>query len=396
MSTLFSPDTLDRARSLFPHTRQGKNYLNHASSSPLSSRVVNAMTAYLHNRSEGELETYFTDIKMVNECRSLVARLIHAESPDRIAFQINTSDAINVVASGLPWAPGDSLILNDIEFPANVYPYLNLKRQGVEIDTIRAVGGRITPEMIASRIRPRTRLVALSAVQYLSGHRADLESIGKMCRGRGIVFAVDGIQAVGAVELDVQRLRIDALAAGAQKWQMGPHGSGFLYLTEELQARIAQASLGWLSVENPWSFHKYDQPLASSARRYEGGSLNMPSLHGLRAALSTLLEFGPEAIESHILALTEILRKALSEIKGLSVVTSYPDVERAGIVTVRLPDGVDSKEVFRQIARRNVFIALREGQLRFSPHFYGAPDEMRQAADVTRECLASALARLPS
>ncbi|RPH36247.1 aminotransferase class V-fold PLP-dependent enzyme [bacterium] len=293
------------------------------------------------------------------------------------------------MASGLPWAAGDSLILNDIEFPANVYPYLNLKRLGVEIDTIQAVDGSITPDMIASRLRPRTRLVALSAVQYLSGHRADLESIGKMCRGRGVVFAVDGIQAVGAVRLDVQQMKIDALAAGAQKWQMGPHGSGFLYLTEELQSKIAQSSLGWLSVEDPWSFSKWGQPLAPSARRYEGGSLNMPSLHGLHAALSTLLEFGPEAIENHILAITEILLKGLSDINGLRVVTSYPDAQRAGIVTVRLPDGVDSKEVFRQIAKRSVFIALREGQLRFSPHFYSSPDEMRQALDVTRECLAS-------
>ncbi len=389
MSTLFSPDLLTRARSFFPHTQQGKNYLNHASTSPLSSRVVNAMMRYLHDRSEGILETYWNDVKMVSDCRSLVAKLINAESPDRIAFQINTSDAINVVASGLHWSPGDSLLLNDIEFPANVYPYLNLKRFGVEIDTIHAVDGRITPDMIASRIRPRTRLVALSAVQYLSGYRADLAAIGETCRSKGIVFAVDGIQAVGGVKLDVQQMKIDALAAGAQKWQMGPHGSGFLYLTEELQSRIAQANLGWLSVDDPWSFYKYDQPLAASARRYEGGSLNMPSLHGYHAALSTLLEFGPEAIENHLLAITDILRKELAEIHGLSVVTSYSDAERAGIVTVRLPDGVDSKEVFHQIGQRNVFIALREGQLRYSPHFYSSPDEMQQAARVTRECLAS-------
>jgi selenocysteine lyase/cysteine desulfurase len=389
MTTLFASETLDRARSFFPHTRQGKIYLNHASTSPLSSRVVNAMMAYLQKRSEGEIETYFSDIKMVSDCRVLVSRLINADSPERITFQINTSDAINIVASGLPWSQGDSLILNNIEFPANVYPYLNLKRLGVEIDVIQAVDGRVTPEMIASRIRPRTRLVALSAVQYLSGHRAEMESIGTMCRGRGIVFAVDGIQAVGAVKLDVKQMRIDALAAGAQKWQMGPHGSGFLYLTEELQSRIAQANLGWLSVDDPWQFSNWDQPLASSARRYEGGSLNMPSLHGLHASLSMLLEFGPEAIENHILAITEILRNGLSDIQGLRVVTAYPQAERAGIVTIHLPEGVDSKEVFHRISRRNVFIALREGQLRYSPHFYNTPDEMRAAVEVTRESLAS-------
>jgi cysteine desulfurase / selenocysteine lyase len=388
MNALFSAETLNRARSFFPHTSQGKNYLNHASTSPLSAPVVNAMMRYLHNRSEGELETYFTDIKMVNDCRTLVARLINAESPERIAFQMNTSDAINVIASGIPWSPGDAVLLNNIEFPANIYPYLNLKRLGVELDTIEAVEGRITPEMVESHLRPRTRLVALSAVQYLSGHRADLESIGAMCRKRRIVFAVDAIQAVGAVRLDVQRMHIDALAAGAQKWQMGPHGSGFLYVTQELQATIAQANLGWLSVEDPWSFYKYDQPLAPSARRYEGGSLNMPSLHGYHAALTMLLEFGPDAIEGHILGITGILRKGLAGINGLEIVTSFPDAERAGIVTVRLPGGVDSKEVFHRISHQNVFIALREGQLRYSPHFYNSTDEMRQAVEVTRDCLA--------
>ena len=117
----------------------------------------------------------------------------------------------------------------------------------------------------------------------------------------------------------------------------------------------------------------------------------MTSLHGLHAAISTLLEFGPEAIESHILALTETLRSGLADINGLSVVTSYPDGERAGIVTVRLPESVDSKEIFHQISRQNVFIALREGQLRYSPHFYNLPDEMRQAVEVTRRCLASVM-----
>ncbi len=115
----------------------------------------------------------------------------------------------------------------------------------------------------------------------------------------------------------------------------------------------------------------------------------MPSLHGLHAAVSTLLDFEPEATESHILAITEILRNALSDINGLSVVTSYPDAERAGIVTVRLPENVDCKEVFHCISKRNVFIALREGQLRYSPHFYNTPDEMHQAAEVTRESLAA-------
>jgi cysteine desulfurase/selenocysteine lyase len=387
MSELFSAATLKCAREIFPHTSKGQVYLNHAGTSPLSTRILAALSKYLHDRSEGAIDTYATDIQMVNECRGLVSRLINAGSPERIAFHTNTSDAINLIASGLEWHTGDHIILNTIEFPANVYPWLNLRRLGVEVTFLTADRGRITPEMIAAAVRPQTRLVGLSAVQFLSGYRADLQSIGELCRSRGILLAVDAIQAVGAVVLDVQRMQIDALAAGAQKWQMAPHGSGFLYLTEELQSRIVQKNLGWLSVHDPWKFHDYDQPLAASARRYEGGSLNMPSLWGLHAALSTLLEFGPAAIEQHILAVTALLRDGLRAIPGVELVTSYSDQERAGIVTIALPSAVTPLDVFRRILSRGVTIALREGQLRYSPHFYCTPEDMTAAVEATREAL---------
>ena len=275
---LLTQDQLSHARSLFPHTRQGKIYLNHAGTSPMSTRVIDAVTRYYHDRSEGRIDTYWEDLPMVAEVRSFIQKLINAESTERIALTANTSDAINIVASGIEWKSGDRILLNDIEFPANVWPYLNLKQMGVELDVVKSRSGMITPEEIENAVTPRTRLVALSAVQFLSGYRADLAAIGEMCRRKSVIFAVDGIQAVGAIKLDVQAMKIDSLAAGGQKWQMSPHGTGFLYLTEELQLRIHQKNLGWLSVADPWDFHNYAQPLDATARRYEGGSLIMPSL----------------------------------------------------------------------------------------------------------------------
>ncbi len=387
MNGLFPAATLQRARELFPHTATGQLYMNHAGTSPLSTRVVETMIRYLHDRSEGAIDTFPHDLEMVTECRSLVARLINAESPDRIAFSANTSDAINIIAAGLPWKEGDRLLLNTMEFPANVYPFLNLRQLGVAVDFVTAQDGRITPEMIAACIGPNTRLVALSAVQFLSGFRADLQSIGELCRSRGVVFLVDAIQAIGAVRVDVQRMKIDALAAGGQKWQMSPHGTGFLYVTEDLQSRIEQKHLGWLSVRDPWSFYAYDQPLAESARRYEGGSLAMPCLWGYHAALSMLTEFGLAAIESHILTITRTLRDLLSAIEGIRVVTNFPDEERAGIITIALPQGINAKTVFKELLASRVTIALREGQLRYSPHFYCTMDEMVLAADITRESM---------
>jgi len=370
---------------LFPHTAKGLVYLNHAAVSPLSSRVLETTVGHLQDRSSGKIETWLDDLSQIDETKRCVQRLINAESHDRIALVGNTSDALNIIAAGLDWKPGDRILLNDLEFPANVYPYYHLKNLGVEIDIIHCPDGRVTSEAIYAALRPRTRLLALSAVQFLSGYRADLSVLGEICRARGILFVVDGIQAAGAMRLDVQEMRIDALAAGAPKWQMGPQGIGFLYLTEELQARIHQKYLGWLAVETPWNFFDYDQPLAASARRYEGGTINIPGMWGYFAALTMLLEFGIDLIEGHILALTQVLLDEFQNIGGVKIVSPTLLQERAGIVTIQLPEGVDASATFESLSNRRIVISLREGKLRYSPHFYNSVEEMKIAAEATRE-----------
>lgn len=385
---LLPEKVLAEARALFPHTRTGKIYLNHAGTSPLSTRVVDAITLHLQQRSEGAIDTYLSlDVPKIAECRERVRVLIHAESTERIALLTNTSDPLNVVASGLTWKSGDRVLLHEDEFPANVWPYLNLKRLGVEIDVIPKGKGHPTPQLIADSISEKTKLVALSAVQFLTGYRADLAAIGSLCREKGIVFVVDGIQAVGAVRLDVQSMRIDALAAGCQKWQMGPHGSGWLYLTEELQSKIQPAHVGWLAVEEPWNFFDYGQSLASSARRFEGGTKNIPSLWGMEAALSTLLEFGLEEIEGHILTLTQLLLDGLRSIDGVRVITPGGMNKRAGIVTIELGQGMNAESVFRQLERRDMAIALRDGKLRYAPHFYNSATDIELAISATQEAI---------
>jgi cysteine desulfurase/selenocysteine lyase len=372
-------------RQLFPHTQKGVVYLNHAAVSPLSTRVVRAQTQHLQDRSSGKIETFFDDVVQIEETKRCIQRMINAESFKRIALAGNTSDALNIVASGIDWKPGDRVLLNDQEFPANIYPYYHLKNQGVEVDIMRCPDGRVTPELIYSSLQPRTRILALSAVQFLSGYRADMMLLGDLCRSKGIIFCVDGIQAIGAIKLDVQAMKIDAMAAGAPKWQMGPQGIGFLYLTEELQARVHQKYLGWLSVENPFDFVNWDQPLDPSARRYEGGTVNIPGMWGFHAALSTLLEIGPDVLESHILSLTQTLMDELATADGASLFSPTELSERAGIVTIIPPKNVDPTAAFQELTRREVFISLRNGMFRYSPHFYNSRDEILSAASHTKE-----------
>jgi cysteine desulfurase/selenocysteine lyase len=378
-------EPLKEYRRLFPHTEQGVIYLNHAAVSPLSTRVLRAQIGHLQDRSSGKIETYWDDVKQIEETKKCVQRMINAESIARIAFAGNTSDALNVIASGLDWKPGDRILLNDLEFPSNVYPYYHLKSQGVEIDIIRCPDGRVTPEAVYEALRPRTRILAISAVQFLSGYRADLAVLGEVCRSRGILLIVDAMQAVGGVTVDVQAMKIDGMAAGAAKWQMGPQGIGFLYLTEELQARVHQKYLGWLSVENPWDFFNFDQALAPTANRYEGGTVNIPGMWGMHAALSTLLEIGPDVIEGHILALTGALLEEFHGIEGASVYSPTGLNERSGILTIVPPTRVDPTAAFEELTRRKIYISLRGGKLRFSPHFYNSLDDMRTAAAATKE-----------
>ncbi len=391
--TLLSNGRLAEARTLFPHIGTGHIYLNHAATSPLSTRVVDAIRRHLEDHSAGTIDTFVSDMKAVAACRSAIARLIHAEAPERIAFTLNTSDAINIVAAGFPWQSGDRVLLNDHEFPANVHPYLHLRDRGVAIDVLPTRYGVVTPEMVEASLTPRTRIVGLSAVQFLTGSRADLAAIGRLCRDRGVRFVVDGIQAVGAVRLDVQTMCIDALAAGGQKWQMAPLGTGYVYITQELQDMIRQPCKGWLSVADPWQFFKYDQPLAASAQRYEGGTLNSPGLIGMRASLETLLEFGPDAIESHILAITRRLMEHLQSFNELTLLTPEQDRERAGIVTVAASDGRDLTPVFKALERDRISCSLREGKLRFSPHFYTNVHDIEAALEVLHSTLAHSSGR---
>lgn len=387
LGKVLPPHVLAKARDLFPHIAQDKVYLNHAATSPLSSRVVEAMTTHLRERSQGWIDNYPDDVKKKDECRGFVQKLIHAESPSRIALVGSTSEGLNIVSSGLSWQSGDRVILNEMEFPANVYPYLPLRQRGVELDFLKCPDRKITPENIAAALTARTQVVALSAVQFLTGYRADLATIGDLCRQHGVFFVVDGIQAVGGVQVDVQKMKIDALAAGCQKWQMAPHGTGFLYLTEALQEKITPQHVGWLAAHDPWDFFNFDQPLSASARRYEGGTLNIPGIWAMHAALRTLLEFGSTEIENHILALTQILTDELQNLAGIELLSPISAKERAGIVTIQLPAKIDVNAVFQRISAQKITISLRDGKLRYSPHFYNSPEEIMSAFEATRAAL---------
>ena len=241
---------------------------------------------------------------MLEETKELLAEMIHC-NVDRIAFIDNTSNGLNILAQSINWNKGNRILLNDIEFPANVYPFLNLKRFGVEVDFVKSENGIVTADQIIQSITPQTKLVSISYVQFLSGYKVDLEKIGNHCRANNIIFCVDGIQGIGAVQIDVTKCKIDFLSCGTQKWLLGLQGLAFIFVDSELQKKMVPANVGWLSVENAWNLLDYKVDLKTSANVFQGGTLNSFGIYAFNTSLKLFKDFGLEKVEKEVLTNTK-------------------------------------------------------------------------------------------
>lgn len=358
-------------------------YLNNAATTPLARRVIDAMNEHLAQRSSTNINNWDWILGKKEELRELFGRVINAD-PQRIAILQNTTQGINTIVAGLDWREGDEVLLPENEFPANVYPFLNLRKKGVVVKFLKTPDGGLTPEILEENITAKTRLLAMSFVEFLSGYRADLERIGKICKERGIIFFVDGIQGIGVLPFDVKKYNVDALACGGHKWLMCPQGVGFLYVTEELQEKIDMVFVGWLSVETPDDFLNYRQSLAKSARRYELGSFNSAGIAGAVEALKMLLELGIEDINSYVMGLVDRIYDGVCE-DGLVLYSNRDKNCRSAIVTFHPPEKEKSEQLINYLKSNNIEVSLREGMVRVSPHFYNTIEEIDKFLGVCKE-----------
>lgn len=370
---------IHEARNLFPVT-ENQLYFNHAACSPFSLRVEKVLQQYLKKRVKTVVDDYKGNMEVAAQVRSLIGQLINAPD-DRIALTTNTTHGLNILATGLEWHHGDEILLSEMEFPANVYPFKNLERLGVKLRWVPSNHSRITVEDVEAAMTEKTRVLTLSFVQYLNGFRADLEEIGDFCRSQDILFIVDGIQGVGAFSMDVRSWHIDALAGGGHKWLMSPKGTGYLYLSEGMQNRLNMQYMGWLSVESPFEFRNFNQELKPSAKRFELATANAMGIAGMHAALRLLLDVGIDQISEHLLDLNEYLQGRLGDF-GCEIFSNFDRNERSGIVLFSLGSKQENKRVFQKLLDEKVTISQREGSLRISPHFYNTKDDLDKFFDI--------------
>lgn len=366
---------LATVRDLFPVT-QHYTYLNHASVGALPRPVVEAMTDYLNGqgaRGSQALTNWDDDIERI---RQTAARFIGAHR-DEIVFTNSISHGLNIVAAGLDWRPGDNLICAETEFTANIYPWTNLRRRGVEIRFAPACDNCVLVENIANLIDERTRLVAISFVEFGTGYRNDLGALAKLCHEQGVYLCVDSIQGLGALQFSVQRTPADFLAAHAAKWMLGPIGAAFLYVRRALLPKLDPVMTGWRGVVHRDDYYRYDSPPREGGERFEPGSLNAVGLIGLEAAIGLLLSVGLDEIEARIMTLTDYLIDGLQG-RGFTITTPIAHRrERSGIVCFRHAK-VDSLALADRLQTADIIVSLRGDVIRVSPHFYNTEEDLEQ------------------
>ena len=369
MHTLEKP--LTDYRQLFPIT-QHYAYLNHAACSPMCQPGLDALSTYWQANSMKGMLNELEYFPVVDHARDKMARLIGAD-PSEVGWVQNTSSAINLVANGLEWQEGDNVVTIQGEFPANIYPWLGLRRLGVETRLVPQRDNRVLIDDIVAAIDSHTRLLSISFVDFATGFRNDLAALGQLCNDRGILFNVDAIQGLGALQLDVHSAGIHFMGAGAHKWLLGPQGVGVFYVRKDMLERLWPLSANWLSVVNREDFLNYGQPWMDAAARVEGSTWNLSGLVALDTVLNMTLEVGLPRIEARIMQLTGRLMDGLLS-RGYDVVSSQAPHERSGVVCFRAKG--DPMDLLAQAQAQNIVIAVRVGVVRVSPHFYNSEEEI--------------------
>lgn len=357
--------------------------MNHAAVSPPPTSTIEAVQAQLKDVSENGSLNFRSWIAVKEQARKLAAEMLGAR-PEQFAFMRNTSDGLSCIANGLRWQTGDNLVTFRNEFPSNIYPWLRLRDAfGVEVRMCEERDGRMDTDELISLIDSKTRIVAISQVQYASGFRADLERIGRAARARDALLVVDVIQAMGVVETNVEDLLIDAAAGAGHKWLLTPEGVGFLYLSDRARERIEPTLVGWISVPDPEDYANFEQGWNKGALAWESGTSAAALIHGFAASLKFLTEIGVGRIARYLEDLTDYLCERL-EGSAYQIVSSRDPSEKSQIVCIRHPR-LSPMQLYANLKDREIITAPRGDRLRIAPHCYNTMEEI----DTLVDCLAA-------
>jgi cysteine desulfurase / selenocysteine lyase len=371
------------ARELFPVTRD-TIYLQHGGHSVMSTRTRDAVERVARTvTASNEWDGYQADWEGL---RTSLARLIAVDA-DEVTLTRGTAQGISILARGLEWQPDDNVVSVYGEYPTNVFPWTLLRKRGVDFRRAELTDGRIDVDALFELVDARTRAVSISWVQWWNGYRCDLAAIGEECRRRGVLFCVDAIQGVGAVQIDAPACNVDVLACGASKWLFGPPGAGFAYVRPEVMDDLFPPLVGGgnVVIQPGEPFHELDE-LKPDARRYEESAISWFDIAALKAGVDMLHEIGMEVVEEHVLGLARYMGEQLAA-RGYAMVEPWPRSveESSGMVSIR--PKTPAAEAVETLGGKGIVCRLYRDLMRFSTHVINTRDELDHVLEVMDGCV---------
>lgn len=389
------------SRDLFPDL-ESRAYLNHAAMSPPSVAVRDAIAAFTDAHARKGLGALFSWFGQRARLREKLARFIGADKSE-IAFVPSTTEGIVDIALCFPWKKGDRVVVFDGEFPTNVTPWKRAaQRHELELVMFSADEFRRDRndalERFDRELAKGARLVAVSAVEFQTGLRMPLEAFAVSCHRVGAELFVDAIQGLGVVPLDVGSIGIDYVVCGSHKWMMGIEGIAFVYASAERARALRPEVAGWLSHESPVAFlldgpgHlRYDRPIRTGIDFLESGSISSIGCAALEASLDLLMQLGPTAIFEHVSSYLDTLESRLVAL-GFESLRAKEPAARSGILSLHPPSGVEVMALQKGLDARAIACTAPDGNLRFSPHWPNALDEIDDVVDSVEACVVAARA----
>jgi selenocysteine lyase/cysteine desulfurase len=373
-------DLNEKIRALFPITRN-YTYLNSAAVAPLPLLSVEAVNRQLRDVCENGSLNFNEWIATKNRARAIIAQMLKVKS-EQIAFMRNTSDGLSTIANGLKWQKGNNIVSFAKEFPANFHAWRRIRDAfDVELRLCPEKNGRIDSDEFINLIDESTKLVSISAVQYGSGFRADLERIGQAARAVDALFVVDIIQGLGVMPFDLDAQMIDAAAGASHKWLCSPEGCGILYLSDRARERIQPTLVGWISVGEPFDFEDTEQSYKPNALAWETGTGCISLFYGLEQSAKLLQETGAEKIQIYLEESTDYLCELLAG-KNYEIVSSRAKYEKSQIVCVKHLGGLHPAEIAKRLELENIIVSPRNDRIRIAPHFFNNQEDIERLIEV--------------
>jgi cysteine desulfurase / selenocysteine lyase len=351
-------------------------YLNTAAAGPLARATAQAgITYYEQMKNDGDLH-WDEWLARREEVRAKVAAFINAE-PDEIGLTTNTSSGMNLIIDALE--KHGEVISCDLEFPVTTIPWMHRR---IPVHLLKAADGVVRPEDLRSAMNTRTGIISMSYVQYSNGFRSDLAALGDVKGAHALV--VNASQAAGAFEIDVKRMKIDALCSTGHKWMLSGYGSGFVYLSRELQANSHPRSIGWLSVQDPYGGKNDEIHLRRDiSARAELGCPHFAGIFALGASVEFMQSIGIKNIEARVLELNRLLTKRLQE-AGWRVLSPLGEEEFRSAETLVATE--NPARVVAALAKKRISVTEKPEGIRVSTEFFNNEDDIEQLIDGLHEC----------